>query len=303
MTFPKTMVLTGPHTKTVKNEPVKGPPSMKKSRKVENLGTTEVVTNMGSFRNRVLIGIPTIGIVRIEWDIHRRGQTIPINWQSGEVTASHLKNSIVAKGYTTPDAQNIIANRAVVDNYEWLLLWEDDMLPPFDSLIRLSEHMEKKTVPIISGLYFSRGTPSWPLMFRGRGNACFRNWKMGDLVWCDGVGTGFLMIHCSIIQWMWHHSPRYRLPDGDVIREIFRHPRDSWYDPEKDNYFAKMGTSDLDFCDRLMDQDVLAKVGWKEVGKKRYPFLVDTNIFIQHINIDGQTFPQDAATVFGPLKE
>ncbi len=55
---------------------------------------------------------------------------------------------------------------------------------------------------VVSGLYFSKGVPSWPLIFRGRGNGAFLNFRIGDRVWCDGIPTGFLLVHMSVIRWL-----------------------------------------------------------------------------------------------------
>lgn len=264
----------------------------------------DVVKNKGVLRKKVLIGEPTLGIIRYEWHVHRGSQTIPINWQSGTVMASHGPQTITPMNYTTPDAQNVIVERMILDKYEWLILWEDDVLPPFDTLMKFNMHMEKMTAPIVSGLYFTKGSPSWPLVFRGRGNgAYYRGWEVGDQVWADGVPTGIVMIHHSIIEWFWRNSQEYKLADGRKMRRVFEFPRKSWYDPEQDRYFAQMGTSDLFFCDRILREDVLSKTGWKAFAKKKYPFLVDTSIYCGHIDLpSGQVYPQAAGGVLWPKR-
>lgn len=272
-------------------------------RKITKLPGATIVQNKGVLTRRILIGVPTLGVIRIEWDIHRRGQAIPINWQSGEITASHLPESVISMGYGVADAQNVIVERAYLDKYEWLLLWEDDVLPPFNSLIALNMHIEKKTAPIISGLYYSKGNPSWPLLFRGRGNGSFRDFKMGDRVWCDGVPTGFFLCHMSIINYLWENSKEYALPDGRKIREVFKFPRDSWYDPVQDRYFAQMGTSDLFLCDRIIKEKVFEKTGWKKHAQMKYPFLVDTKIFCQQIDLNGVYYPAQATEILPPLQD
>lgn len=281
-------------------------------RQTDQLGTTTIIRRTGGpLQRRIMIGVATLGVIRIEWDVHRRGQVIPINWQCGEVTANHLPDT-VGMGYHTADAQNLCLERAYLDNYEWLLLWEDDVLAPFDSMLRLAVHMEKVRAPMISGLYFSKSEPTWPLIFRGRGNGAFLDFKLGEtkdakgkvtydgLVWADGVPTGFLLIHRSIFRYMWEHSPDYQLPDGRKIKRTFKFPRESWFDPEQDRYFAQMGTSDLDFCDRIMREGVLAKTGWKDLAKKPYPFLVDTNLYAQQIDLNGKLYPNNCTEILPP---
>ena len=267
------------------------------SRTVVHEGTTQTIKNNGVLRKRILVGIPTLGTIRIEWDIARRSLAIPINWSSGEMISSHMPDSIIAQGYTTPDAQNVIVEQFIKQGFEWLLLYEDDVLPPGDAFIRLEQYMISMEAPIISGLYFSKGNPSWPLTFRGRGNGAFTGYALNDKVWCDGVPTGFVMIHRSLLSWFWANTPKYKLPDGQSIPRIFENPNTSWYDPEQDQYFAKMGTSDLYFCDRILNENVLQKTGWSDLAKKKYPFLCDTNIFCGHIDIHGQRYPEQAERI------
>ena len=274
-----------------------------KGRQELKLGKDRVIRHLGKHTRRVIIGVPTLGLIRIEWDVHRRGQIIPINWQCGEITASHMPASVFSEGYHTADAQNTIIERAVLDGYEWVLLWEDDVLPPFDALMRMNLLMEQMTAPIVSGLYYSKGEPTWPLVFRGRGNGAFRNFALGEYVWADGVPTGFLMIHKSIFNYMWANSPEYKLPDGRKCRQMFKFPRDSWYDPEQDRYFAQMGTSDLHFCDRLMKEKVFRKTGWTKLSREPFPFLVDTNIFCQQIDHNGKYYPAGCRQILPPLKD
>ena len=279
----------------------------KGKRSVVKIGKDSVVRNRGRLNRRIVIGVPTLGVIRIEWDVHRRGQTIPINWQVGEITSTHMPPTVIAEGYHTADAQNVIVERAVLDNYEWCLLWEDDVLPPFDALYRMNNHMEAMKAPVLSGLYYSKGEPTWPLVFRGRGNGAYRNWALGDEVWVDGVPTGFLLIHGDVLRWFWQNSEEYKLPDGRKMRRVFEFPRKSWFDPEEDRYFAQMGTSDLFWCDRILKEQVFKKIYPKghpfhKFATMKYPFLVDTKIFAQQIDHNGKYYPAGCREVLPPLK-
>ena len=213
------------------------------------------------------------------------------------MVAAHGPESIVAEGYTTPDAQNVIVAQCVANDFQWLLLYEDDTLPPANALILLEEYMAEMEFPIVSGLYFSKSHPTWPLVFRGRGNGAYMDFTLGDRVMCDGVPTGFVLIHRSILEWFSKHSPLYQIPDGRKIPKVFEFPRAAWYDPEHDAYFSTMGTSDLAFCDRILKEDVFRKTGWTQVAGKKNPFVCDTRIMCGHIDINGQRWPQDAEQV------
>ncbi len=271
-----------------------------KKRETHEMPSDTVVKNMGVYKRRILIGTPTLGVVRIEWVSHRKGQIIPINWTGGDIQIPYLQPSFASVGYNIADAQNIITNAALTQDYEWLLLWEDDVLPPFDALCRFDDYMSEGNIPIVAGLYYTKSDPSSPLIFKGRGSGCFTDFKLGEKVWVDGICTGFTLIHCSILRWLWEHSPWYTLPDGQRIRQVFEQPHRVWTDPENNTYFAELGTTDLVFCNRVIKEEVLSKTGWSKVAKQEYPFLVDTSIFCYQIDLQGRLYPQNARRIVGP---
>lgn len=237
---------------------------------------------------RLMVGTPTLGNIRFEWHSARIGQIIPVNWSM--IMVSEMMGGYVPLGYLVADAQNKIVKHAVEGNFEWLLLYEDDMLPEPDAFLRLNQYMLDKEVPVVSALYHIKARPSDPLVFRGRGNGVYRKFEKGDLVWADGVPTGFLLIHMSIINAMWEDCEEYQVA-GETVRRVFRFPRDLWEDPETGNFRQIMGTSDLDWCTRVIEGKYFKKAGWPKFGRKKYPFLVDTNIFCHHITPMGEIFP------------
>jgi len=243
--------------------------------------------------NRLLVATPTTGLVRIEWVMGRYGQIVPPNWSM--VQMNQYLNSFIPLRYQVADAQNLIVREALERDFQWLLLIEHDVILPPDAFKRYNDYMREAQIPIISGLYYTRNRPSEPLVYRGRGTSFYGDWKFGDLVWCDGVPTGCLLIHCGILRAMWEESEQYIIqhPDGrrDLTRKVFNTPRDVWYDQESQQFNTRTGTSDLDWCTRIMTGGFFEKAGWQEYQELEFPFLVDTNIFCKHINPDGEQFP------------
>ncbi len=234
--------------------------------------------NTGVWKYPVLIGIPTMGLVRMEWHNATNNLIMPINWQNGMMAPI---------GYHVADAQNLICMELMNKRYEWLFLLEDDVIPPPTIFIQLAEYMEKKKVPIVSGLYYYRSDPVKPLVFRGHGNGVFKDFKLGEKVWCDGVPTGCLLVHASIIHELAKNVETYELRvDGGAYKpkRIFETPRKVFTDPILKTYEKLVGTSDLRFCDQIIKEKILEKAGWKRIAKKQYPFLVDTKIKCDHID-------------------
>jgi hypothetical protein len=236
---------------------------------------------------RVLIGTPSLGTVRMEWHNAMSGLVIPCNWSNS--MASPI-------GFLVADAQNLIVKQVLDNRFDWLLLLEDDVMPPPDLFLRFERYMDSKEVPIVSGLYHVKG-PSQrrePMIYRGRGNGTYRNWTDGDLVWADGVPTGCLLVHRTILEGLARTAERYTLrPVGgsiDLLR-IFETPRAAAIDMGTGAYMKTMGTSDLHFCEQVIAKKVLATAGWPALQKRRYPFLVDTGIACGHIDRHtGQVF-------------
>lgn len=239
--------------------------------------------------NRLLVATPTTGLVRMEWVQSRYGQIIPVNWSMVQMV--QWMNSYIPLRYSVADAQNLIVKHAIEEDFKWLLLIEHDTCPPADAFVKINEYIRNGDIPVVSGLYYTKSIPSEPLVFRGRGNSYYDKWKIGDKVWADGVPTGFLLINVAILKEMWADSPEYMAQDVKT-RQVFETPAKIWFDEATGKYNTVFGTSDLDWCSKVIDGKYLEKAGFPEIQKKKYPFLVDTNIFCRHITENGSIFPQ-----------
>ena len=101
------------------------------------------------------------------------------------------------------------------------------------------------------------------------------------------------LIHGSIIRAIWNESEEYKIGD-QVTRRVFDLP--DKISPtsclnQVERFSSIRGTTDLNFCKRIMRDDIFKKAGWPQYSKKKYPFLVDTDIFVQHIDERGRMYP------------
>jgi hypothetical protein len=241
------------------------------------------------WKNRLIIGTPTLGVVRMEWVQGRFGQTIPTNFSLVDV--HQFMNTYAPLGFQITDAENLTAKMVVVGNFDWFLSWEDDNIPPLDALIKVNQYIIKGDVPIVSGLYFTKSVPPEPILYRGDGMGHYADWKMGDKVWVSGIPFGFTLIHSSIIKALWDESPEY-IVNGTLTKRVFDNPMESYVDPVTGGWMNSSGTSDLAWCKRLINDRIFEKAGWPEFQKKEFPFLVDTTIFVKHIDREsGTTYP------------
>lgn len=247
----------------------------------------------------VFIATPVTGLVRIEWALARFGQVIPCNWSTKQ--AFNNTPSCAPLGYLVADAQNLAVRSFLESQCEWFLSIEHDNIIPPDCFVRLNDYVRRKTVPVVSGLYFTKSVPAEPLVYRGRGNGYFADWKIGDKVWVDCVPFGCVLIHRSLLQLLWDESAEYAVGTPPVVtRKVFAHPEQVWHDPER-GWETSTGTSDMEWCSRIIVTDALKRAGWKQVAKRQYPFLIDTGIFVKHVQPDGRIFPSEAEASFWRL--
>lgn len=238
--------------------------------------------------NRMMVGTATTGNIRMEWALARYGQIIPTNWS--QIQMVQYMATYAPTDYLVADAQNLIIKEFLQKDFEWLFLLEHDVILPVDAFLRLNAHIRSEKNPIISGLYFTKSIPAEPMIYRGRGNSYYTKWKYGDYVYVDGVPTGCLLIHHSVLKEMWKDAEEYTYM-GVKLKKIFITPRDMYFDPLSGSWNSTTGTSDLDWCTRIMQGNYLKKAGWDKHAKMKYPFLLDTNIYCKQIDENGITYP------------
>lgn len=249
----------------------------------------------GSDTVQVLLGTPTLGIIRIEWYNAMVGMVTPPNWA--------LVRS-VPMGYTVPDAQNMIVDSMLRGSFRALLLIEDDTCPPPETILTFDRwfwKMErKKAPPVVSGLYHIKGSGEVrkgktggiellgpePLAYRGSGTRAYRDWKYGDVIWVRGVPTGALLIHRSVLE-AWAKEPdveTYTVPGYPYpIKRIFIAPARVWVDSFGGKHIAS-GTSDLYWSDQTIKRDILTKAGYGKWAKKENPYIIDTSLVFKHVD-------------------
>lgn len=240
-------------------------------------------------KNRLCIGIPMTGLIRTEWAMARFGQVIPCNWSYGDCII--LLNQITPLGYAVAEARNIIVNSAVTGDFEWLFFVDSDVILPPDCFIKINKYMREEKYPVVAGLYYAKCHPPEPLIYRGRGNSFYHKWKQGDKVWVDGIPMGCTLIHVSVLREMWKDAPQYMAGGNVKVKQVFDTPFGQHTDPETNENRTFSGTEDLAWCNRVINGDYLKKAGWKDIAKKKYPFLMDTSIFCKHIDMSGTMYP------------
>jgi len=236
---------------------------------------------------RIIICTPTTGLVRIEWVHARYHMTIPCNWSSADIM--QLMDNYAPLNFMVADARNICVDLAVRHQYQWLLFIDHDTCPPPDTMIKMNQYMLDGRVPVVGGLYRAKGYPPEPLVYRGRGNGYYKDWKPGDMVWVDGLPMGCTLINVGLLAAMHDASPEYEV-GGHKVRRVFHTPGEVGLDKDTGEWRTISGTEDLWWCTRVMQEGWLKKCGYDYVADREFPFLIDTSIDCKHINPDGRVF-------------
>lgn len=264
------------------------------ARKPAMLALNPVHPQPGKDSVQVLLGTPTLGIIRIEWYNAMVGMVTPPNWSVVRSTPA---------GYTVADAQNLLVDTMLRGPFRALILIEDDTCPPPQTILvfdRWFWKMErKKAPPVVSGLYHIKGSAEIrkgkkggiellgpePLAYRGGGTRAYRDWKYGDVIWVSGVPTGALLLHRSILE-AWAREPdveTYTLPGYPFpVKKIFQQPSRVWM--EDGGVHVASGTSDLWWSQQTIDRGLLAKAGYPAIQKKEYPYIIDTSLVFGHVD-------------------
>ena len=246
--------------------------------------------NRNKDKIRIMVAVPYTGLIRVEWSVGKNSQVVPVNW--AQIDYMSLLDPYSPLGFQVADARNLAVDRFLKGEHDWLWFIDHDVVLPQGTTLRMNQYMIDAKVPIVSGLYFTKGKPSEPLIFRGRGNGYYADWQMGDKVWVDGVPMGCTLIHRSILKAVSDKVDSYKLK-GRQIKEVFKTPSRIFEDPETGAFENATGTEDLEFCSYVLDNDILKETGWKDLVGKKNPFIIDTGIYCQHIDFHGTTFPSD----------
>jgi len=97
-------------------------------------------------------------------------------------------------------------------------------------------------------------------------------------------------VDMRLMKAVWDNSPEY-LAGGYKVRRVFETPGKTWFNEETGGQEMLVGTSDLDWCKRVIEEGHL-KEQWPELAKERYPFVIDTAIPCMHQDrSDGTQYP------------
>ncbi len=99
-------------------------------------------------------------------------------------------------------ARNEIVKAALAQNAEHVLFLDTDVLfPPTAFMQLLNRQKNNPTHKIVSGVYWSKSNPSFPLVFEEAGCGSKMDWVVGDYIEADyAIGMGLVLIHTDVFR-------------------------------------------------------------------------------------------------------
>lgn len=193
-------------------------------------------------RCHIVCTILTLGKVPIEFLVGFGRMQMPIN---GQVFQHIIKGFEVGRGRNM--AVEHIMKMPKEERPRYLFFLGDDMIPPWDGFVKLYEEAEAGKWDCLTGLYFWKGEPPTPLVWRhekvGRMQPG-KDFKVGEVVWVDLTGLDFTLIRVSTLekfaerfpgQDFFRTGPSLRKGMPDVIKKyalpesIVTHTEDVWF--------------------------------------------------------------------------
>ena len=232
------------------------------------------------------IGVPTFGMVSIRWHMCMLSLGMPMN------VPSTLFSVI---GAEIGDARNEIVQRALAFEHpktkariSHLFFVDDDCLLSTSALRQLYDHRK----PIMAGVYYSKASPSEPLILTKKYGGVARDFRLGDVIPCYAHGMGCTLIELDVFRQMYAQGvvevtdrPCHQcngpgclgcFQTGKVIRWFYTTKANVVVDEYGPDF--RYETEDCYFCERAI------QAGFQPC--------VDTGVFAFHYDKDcGEAYP------------
>jgi hypothetical protein len=177
-------------------------------------------------RSHIVVAIPTLGMVPIEFVVGFGRLQFPVNG---------VAENIVVKNMEVGDARNYVVReilkRPKDQRPKYIFFIGDDMIPPWDGLLKLHEEMESGQWDWLTGLYYWKGEPPTPLTWRddhiGRLIPGV-HFKVGEVIWVDLTGLDFTLLKVETLEKI--DPPWFKTgPDVSSDKRIVRYTEDVYF--------------------------------------------------------------------------
>ncbi len=145
---------------------------------------------MGKIDPLIALAIPTWGKVSTSWAYSLRRLGGPLGSNTMELAP--------VVGKRIGEARNELMQAAIDSNCDFIFFLGDDVLAPPDTINRLLTRMwDNPSVQMVSGMYWTKGWPTQPYIWRGIQRGPYLDWKHGEFFEIDYAGCDCLLIRLT----------------------------------------------------------------------------------------------------------
>lgn len=200
-------------------------------------------------RCHILMGIITLGMVPIEFAFSFMRMQMPINGQIFQ---------FLVKGFEVGKARNMVVqhvmNMVPEQRPKYIFFIGDDMLPSWDGFVKLYEEAEQGEWDCLTGMYFWKGEPPTPLIWRNDCVGRLRpgiDFTIGEAIHVDLTGLDFTLIRTNLLENIeppWFKTGPSKRGDIPTVIEpyirhesVVTHTEDVWFYSKARQLGAKIG--------------------------------------------------------------
>lgn len=207
------------------------------------------------------IGFICNGSVPVKWMFHQKEveKYLPggLFWTYIFATGDFSKDP--TKNYAS--LRNEVVNKALEQNFKWLLFLDSDVFLPTDGVNNLFNVMEEEKADIVSGIYYMKNSISQPVIYDTIGNGPIWDFEPESNFEIGGSGCGAVLVNLDVFRAMkekgipfFKQNWVYEQEDGRKIQVNIG--EDHWmFNEAKKLGFKIIGTSKV-LCDHYdVNQD------------------------------------------------
>ncbi len=148
-------------------------------------------------RSHIVVAIPTLGMVPIEFVVGFGRLQFPVNG---------IAENIIVKNMEVGEARNYVVSEVLKRPEDkrprYIFFLGDDMIPPWDGLLKLHEEMDNGNWDWLTGLYYWKGEPPTPLTWRNDHVGRLipgKHFNIGEVIWVDLTGLDFTLLRVETL--------------------------------------------------------------------------------------------------------
>ncbi len=188
-------------------------------------------TPHSSPRHNLLVMTATLGMMRIEVAVAQQRAVFPMS----------IERTIgTVVGRTTSEARNLAMKSAYADHFEFLLFWDDDIVPrDYAASAKLMNVLLHNPQVAVVGAVYPRKISSTcePIVFKERGETPWWGWQDGRVHEVYMTGTGFMMLRVEDIAQIPVEATKIGNED---VPDLFRATEEEDLRQTDDFYFAEL---------------------------------------------------------------